>query len=94
MSDLSRSEKLQKAVALFYDGEAAPTVTAKGTGEQAQAIVQLAQEHGVPLFDNPGLVEVLAMLELGESIPRELYVAVAHIIAFAYGLQGKTPDMA
>lgn len=91
-ADLDRAVKLQKAVALFYDGEAAPTVTAKGTGDQAEAIMQLAREHGVPLFDNPGLVELLTTLELGDSIPRELYVAIAHIIAFAYGLQGRTPE--
>ena len=89
MSD-QRAEKLQKAVALFYDGETAPTVTAKGTGDQAEEIMRLAEEHGVPLFDNPGLVEILAMLELGDSIPKELYVAMAHIIAFAYRLRGQT----
>lgn len=85
-----RSRKLQKAVALFYDGETAPTITAKGTGDQAEEIMRLAEEHGVPLFDNPGLVEILAMLELGDAIPRELYVAMAHIIAFAYRLRGQT----
>lgn len=91
MTGETRTEKLQKAVALFYDGENAPTITAKGTGDQAEAIMQLAEAHGVPLFDNPGLVELLALLELGDAIPRELYVAIAHIIAFAYGLQGKRP---
>ncbi len=87
-----RDDKLRKAVALFYDGDAAPKVTAKGEGDQAAAIMQLAQEHGVPMFDNPGLVELLATLELGESIPKELYVAIAHIIAFVYQLQGKDVD--
>ena len=79
--------ELQKAVALFYDGRGAPQVTAKGTGAEAEAIVALAQEHGVPLCDNPALVELLAQIEVGEHIPEALYITVAHIIAFAYRLR-------
>ncbi len=82
--------ELQKAVALFYDGRGAPQVTAKGTGAEAEAIVALAQQHGVPLCDNPALVELLAQIEVGEQVPEALYIAVAHIIAFAYQL--RTPD--
>lgn len=79
--------ELQKAVALFYDGSGAPQVTAKGTGAEAEAIMALAQEHGVPLCDNPALVELLAQIEIGEQIPEALYITVAHIIAFAYRLR-------
>jgi flagellar biosynthesis protein len=84
--------ELSKAVALFYDGKQAPTVTATGTGELADEIIAIAQQHDVPLCDNPALVDLLVTLELGESIPETLYIAVAHIIAFAYELQGKTPE--
>lgn len=83
---------LKKAVALFYDGRAAPTVTASGTGASARQIIEVAQAHGIPLCDNPALVDLLVTLELGESIPEALYLAVAHIIAFAYELQGKVPE--
>jgi flagellar biosynthesis protein len=79
--------ELQKAVALFYDGRGAPQVTAKGIGAEAEAIMALAQEHGVPLCDNPALVELLAQIEIGEQIPEALYITVAHIIAFAYRLR-------
>lgn len=82
--------ELQKAVALFYDGQGAPQVTAKGTGAEADAIIALALEHGVPLCDNPALVELLTHIELGDQVPEALYIAVAHIIAFAYQL--RTPD--
>lgn len=77
----------QKAVALFYDGKRAPTLAAKGHGEQAEEIIKIARDAGVPLCDNAPLVELLAQLELGDSIPEQVYVAVAHIIAFAYRLQ-------
>jgi len=77
----------QKAVALFYDGTQAPTITAKGTGSQAEEIIQIAQQNGVTLCDNEALVELLVQLELGDSIPESVYIAVAHILSFAYELQ-------
>lgn len=85
-------QELQKAVALYYDGKNAPHVSAKGTGEVAEQIIAIAQEHGVPLCDNPALVDLLVTLELGDEIPEALYIAVAYIIAFAYQLEGKLPD--
>ena len=85
-------DKLQKAVALFYDGKSAPKVTAKGTGDVADTIIAIAQEHGIPLCDNSTLVDLLVQLELDEEIPESLYLAVAYIIAFAYQLDGKTPE--
>lgn len=91
MSEFSDTE-IQKAVALFYDGQNAPQITAKGWGNTADEIVAIARDNDVPLCDNPALVDLLVSLELGDSIPEALYIAVAHIIAFAYEIQGKTPD--
>ena len=85
------SDQLQKAVALYYDGNNAPHLSAKGTGKIAEEIMAIAREHGVPLCDNPSLVDLLVTLELGDEIPENLYIAVAYIIAFAYQLEGKTP---
>ena len=77
------------AVALRYDGAGAPQVTAKGKGLVAEQILKLAREHGVPLYEDGALVELLSRLDLGEEIPRSLYVAVAQVIAFAYWVSGK-----
>lgn len=82
------------AVALQYDGEHAPRVTAKGRDEVAEAIVRLAREHGVPLQENEPLAGLLAQVELGDEIPEALYLAVAQVIAFAYHLSGKVPGAA
>jgi len=79
------------AVALRYDGVGAPKVTARGEGDLAREILELAREHGIPLQENPVLVELLAQVGLGEEIPRPLYVAVAEVIAFAYLISGKRP---
>lgn len=85
------ADPIKKAVALFYDGVNAPHVSAKGTGDIAEAIMEVATEHGVPLCDNPELVNLLMQLELDEEIPETLYIAVAYIIAFAYELDGNQP---
>lgn len=72
----------QVAIALEYDGQAAPRVTAKGRGEIAERIVETAREHGVPIEDNAILAEALSAVELDDHIPPELYQSVAQVIAF------------
>lgn len=80
-------DELKHAVALFYDGNEAPTITAKGQGIEAEEIIRIAQDNNVPLCDNAPLVGLLSQLELGDEIPEELYIAVSHIIAFAYKMR-------
>ena len=89
MSDKSTPNDI--AVALEYDGESAPRVTAKGEGEIAQQIIDLAREHGVPLQENPELVRLLRRIPLGDEIPEALYYTVAEVIAFAYIIAGRFP---
>jgi flagellar biosynthesis protein len=84
-------KNLPLAVALQYDGKRAPRVTAKGRDQLAEQIIQLAEQHGVPLQENEPLASMLSKVELGEEIPETLYLAVAQVIAFAYHLSGKTP---
>jgi len=80
------------AVALKYDGSSAPKVTASGKGLTAERILEIAEEHNIPLQSNPELAEILAQVPLGDEIPQELYAAVAEVIAFAYYLSGKSND--
>lgn len=86
-----KTGNLPLAVALQYDGERAPRVTAKGRDEIAEQIIRLAREHGVPMQENEPLAGLLARVELGDEIPEALYLAVAQVIAFAYHLSGKAP---
>jgi flagellar biosynthesis protein len=80
------------AVALKYELEKdnAPIVTAKGARLTADEIVRIAEEHNIPLYKDPELVKMLSKIPLGDEIPQELYLAVAEVIAFAYGLSNKT----
>ncbi|BFH63970.1 MULTISPECIES: EscU/YscU/HrcU family type III secretion system export apparatus switch protein [Paenibacillus] len=77
---------MKKAVALKYaPGEAdAPVVTAKGRGKLAEAILDKAKEHGVPVQEDAALVEVLSKLDLDQQIPPELYQLVAEVLSYIY----------
>ena len=79
------------AVALHYAGRGAPRLTAKGHGAVAEQILKVAREHGVPLDEDAALAQTLAQLDLGQEIPRELYLAVAQVLAFAWQLKNKSP---
>lgn len=91
MSDRPESPDPRRAVALHYAGQGAPRVTAKGQGVVAEEILKLAREHGIPLYEDAQLVQMLARIELGEEIPEKLYRAVAEVIAFAWRLNGRRP---
>ena len=72
------------AVALHYEegSQEAPRVVAKGRGLVAEKIVALAQENGVVIEANPVLAEALSGVDLDESIPIELYDAMAVVIGY------------
>ncbi len=89
---MSEDKKIDTAVALSYDGESAPKVSASGINGIAEEIVRIAKENDVHLHDDPVLARMLATLDLGTEIPRELYLIIAEVIAFAYYLQGKVPE--
>ena len=82
MSD--KNKKIDIAVSLQYDGKNAPRVTAKGEDAIAEKIRQIAKEHDIPLYEDIVLAQVLAQIDLGEEIPRSLYLTVAQVIAFSY----------
>jgi flagellar biosynthesis protein len=80
--------RIKKAVALLYDRQksGAPIVKASGQGELAGKILAVAEEAGIPIHEDPDLVEVLAGVPLEDEIPVELYQAVAEILSFVYKL--------
>ncbi|MEO7413561.1 MAG: EscU/YscU/HrcU family type III secretion system export apparatus switch protein [Opitutaceae bacterium] len=75
------------AVALKYERgtDKAPVILAKGENRFAQRIKAIAAEHGVPMVENKPVARLLfAMGKVGETIPGELYQAVAEILAVVY----------
>jgi flagellar biosynthesis protein len=83
--------KPKRAAALRYDQAAggAPRVVATGAGYVAQRIVELAEAGGVPVREEPALVEALSRLELDQELPPELFAAVAEVLVWAYGLESR-----
>ena len=80
------------AVALLYEMEKmeAPKLVAKGADFIALRIRELAEEHEVPIVENPPLARALyASVELDDEIPVEHYKAVAEVIGFVMRLKGK-----
>ena len=82
----------QSATALKYDGQNAPLIVAKGHGQLAADIIALAREHGVLIHEDAELTRLLSQMQLGDEIPKALYLIIAELIAFSYVLQGKFPD--
>ena len=90
---MDNKEKLKKkkAVALRYkeDEDSAPKVLAKGKGILAEKIIELARESGVEIYEDSDLVEVLSAIDVGNEIPKELYRAVAEVLAFIYRMNAE-----
>ncbi len=86
-----RPPRTREAVALAYGKREAPAVIAKGSEALADAILAEAKKHGVYIAQDRELVAALAKLELEQEIPRELYVAVAEVLSWAYWLRGMKP---
>lgn len=81
------------AVALEWDELKmdAPVVVAKGADLIAKRIREIAKENGVPIMENPPLARTLyAKVDLDQSIPPNMYAAVAQVIAFVFKLKRKT----
>jgi flagellar biosynthetic protein FlhB len=80
------------AIALKYDAErmVAPQVIAKGAGLIAERIRKIAEEKGIPIVENRALAQTLyKVVEIGQSIPVNLYKAVAELLAYVYRLREK-----
>lgn len=91
-NDVNRSISLDKTIAIsleYSSDQSAPKVTAKGSGIIAQQILQIAQEHGIPIKQDSDLTELLSQVEIDDEIPELLYEAVAQVLVFAYQLSGK-----
>ncbi len=79
------------AVALKYESGKmeAPVVLAKGQELVAEKIREIAREHNIPLVENPPVARLLhSRVEVGQSIPDEMFKAVAEILAYVYSLKG------
>jgi flagellar biosynthesis protein FlhB len=78
------------AIALKYSPEkfAAPVMLAKGQDHLALRIRELAKEHNIPIVENKPLARAMfKTMEIGQVIPRELFAAVAEVLAYVFKLK-------
>lgn len=75
-----------EVAALRYDvaEDHAPKVVARGRGHVAARILELAEEHDLPVRRDPTLVSILGALDVGAQIPPDLYGVIAEVLAWAY----------
>ena len=64
--------------------EAIPKVKASGSGALADEILRIAKENNIPIREDKDLVQILSLLDIGESIPAQVHTAIAEILAFIY----------
>ncbi len=78
----------KKAAAIRYSSERkVPIITAQGKGFVAEKIIEKAQENNVPTYEDSVLVTSLLELDIGKSIPPELYEVVAKILFFVCDIE-------
>jgi len=75
-----------EVAALSYDkGEDhAPRMVARGKGHTAARILEIAEQHDLPVRRDPTLVSILGALDVGAEIPPDLYGVIAEVLAWAY----------
>lgn len=77
------------SVAIKYDTKSmdAPIVLAKGADHVAMKIREIARENEIPIMENPPVARLLHKIDLGATIPEEMFKAVAEILAHVYSLK-------
>ena len=80
---MDKKENQKTAVAVAYQpGDVAPKILAAGKGEVAERIIETAKENDVPFYQDNRLADTVSKLEIGSTIPPELYEVVAEILVF------------
>lgn len=84
------------AVAIKFDPETmnAPMVLAKGQGEVARRIREIAASHRIPIIERKPLARALyQQVKVGQEIPLEMYEVFVEIMAYVYQVSGKMPSL-
>ena len=84
----------QLAVALEYAprSDDAPRLVAKGRGELARQIIELAEANGVSVREDADLATLLEAVEIDQEIPVEAFIAVAEVLAYVYDANSKLSE--
>lgn len=81
-SDVPSSQRIATALSFDPEKDSAPTIKAVGKGHLATKIIETAKENDIPVVKDDALASSLAALNIGTSIPPELYEVVARLLIF------------
>jgi flagellar biosynthesis protein len=88
MSDNSKAKALQQAVAQVYEhGDFVPQPMEIGRGIVAEQIIEIAKEHQLFIHESTELVNLLLQVDLDDRIPRDMYRAIAQVLAWIDALE-------
>lgn len=77
---------MKKATALKYsDSMVAPLVLVNGRASVADAMIEVATKHDVPIVYEPETQEILSMCQSGDYVPLETWDVLARVFAFIRG---------
>jgi len=79
---MSNSNKMASALKFNPDEDVAPQMIAKGLGYVADHIIETAKKNDVPIYVDEKLTTQLQNLEIGQTIPYDLYEVVAEVLVF------------
>ena len=86
---MTKSRKNASVLKYESNQDLSPKLIAKGKGMVAGHIIAEAEKHRIPIKKDPTLSELLSQLEINQTIPEELYQAVAEVFAFIYTIDRK-----
>lgn len=78
---------LSIAISYVRDEMDAPKMVAKGADHLAFRIREIARENKIPVIENKPVARALYKLEIGESVPEDMFKAVAEILAYIYSVK-------
>jgi flagellar biosynthesis protein len=87
---MEEDSKIEQAIALQYQAEdELPELVAKGLGEVARRIEDIAVANNIPIERNRDALQALSCLKVGQSINEESFPMIAEVIAFLYHVDVK-----
>lgn len=90
-SPIMEIKSQKSSVALKYpQGAEVPFITAKGKGQLAEKILDIAKENNIYIEENAPLVDLLSLEEVNDAVPEEAFEALAAIFAFVLEREGRT----
>lgn len=83
--------KMKEAAALVYEAgkDSAPYVAARGRGQIAEKIIEIAKGNSIPIFEDENAADILCKVQIGGDIPEVLYQVIAEIYAFILRMESQ-----